>query len=142
MPDLRSELSALANRFASDVLAAIREASLDEILAEGSAGPSPSRRPRAPHSAPTPRALAAAAARRPRVVGGRLVRRSAVDIQKTLEQVVALLKAMGSAGARSEEIQKSLKLDKRELPRVLQTGIAKKVLRSKGQKRATRYFAA
>jgi hypothetical protein len=43
---------------------------------------------------------------------------------------------------RSEEIQKSLGLDKRELPRVLRTGLEKKVLRSKGQKRATRYFAA
>jgi len=44
-------------------------------------------------------------------------------------------------GARSEEIRKFLKVDKRELPRVLKAGLEKKVLQSEGQKRATRYFA-
>jgi len=33
-------------------------------------------------------------------------------------------------------------LDKRALPRVLTTGLKSKQLRSKGQKRATTYFAA
>jgi len=41
---------------------------------------------------------------------------------------------------RSEEIRKALKLDVREVPRVLKEGVAKKKLRSKGQKRATTYF--
>jgi hypothetical protein len=55
---------------------------------------------------------------------------------------VTALKATKGKGLRSEQIQKSLGLDKRELPRVLRTGIAKKALKSKGQKRATIYFAA
>ena len=43
---------------------------------------------------------------------------------------------------RSEDIQKALKLDKREMPRVLEEGLTKKALKSKGQKRATVYSAA
>jgi hypothetical protein len=56
--------------------------------------------------------------------------------------VVTALKATRGKGLRSEQIQKALGVDKRELPRVLKTGLTKKVLRSKGQKRATQYFAA
>jgi hypothetical protein len=142
MPNLRSEISALAKSFADAVLAAIRSASLEELLSEHDGAPrrGPGRpRGRAPKAAPSaPRPSAP----RAKVAGGRLARRSPADIEKALTQVVALLKAMGKKGARSEEIQQSLKLDKRELPRVLKTGLAKKVLRSKGQKRATQYFAA
>jgi hypothetical protein len=43
---------------------------------------------------------------------------------------------------RVEAVLMTANLDKRELPRVLKTGLEKKMLRSKGQKRATRYFAA
>jgi hypothetical protein len=75
------------------------------------------------------------------VVGGKLARRSPADIEQTLTLVIAMLTAHGNKGARSEEIRKFLKVDKRELPRVLKTGLEKKVLKSKGQKRATMYFA-
>lgn len=73
--------------------------------------------------------------------GGRLARRSPADIAKALGQIVALVKTK-KAGLRSEEIRKALKLDVREVPRVLKEGLAKKKLRSKGQKRATTYTAA
>lgn len=79
---------------------------------------------------------------RARVIDGKLARRSPADLEQTLTLVVAMLTADGNKGARSEEIRKLLKLDKRELPRVLKAGLEKKVLRSKGQKRATTYFAA
>jgi hypothetical protein len=45
-------------------------------------------------------------------------------------------------GLSSEQIQKSLRLDRREVPRVLSTGLAKKNPRKQGQTRATKYFAA
>jgi hypothetical protein len=75
MPDLRSEISALAASFADAVLAAVRGASLEELLSEHNGAPR--RRPERPRG-----------------------------------------------------------------PRVLKTGLAKKVLRSKGQKRARQYFAS
>ena len=43
---------------------------------------------------------------------------------------------------RAEQIRQVLKLDKRELPRVLAEGLKTKKLKSKGQKRATTYSVA
>ena len=78
--------------------------------------------------------------RGPKKKSGRLPRRTREDIAKALASVVALVKTKKS-GLRSEQIQKALKLDKREMPRVLHEGVAKKVLKKKGQKRATTYSA-
>jgi hypothetical protein len=74
--------------------------------------------------------------------GGRLTRRSPADVETTLATVVSALKATRGKGMRSEEIQQTLKLDKRELPRVLRHGLAKKALKARGAKRATTYTAA
>jgi hypothetical protein len=70
-----------------------------------------------------------------------LPRRSPAEVEKALSLVIHALKAAGGKGLRSEQIQKALGVDKRELPRVLRTGIAKKSIRSTGQKRATIYYA-
>jgi hypothetical protein len=134
MPSLRSQLSAIASDFADAVLAAIRSASLQDLLAESGEARG---RPAAAH-----RVGAGAASPRARFVNGRLARRSQADIDSTLGLVVAMLKATPGEGARSEEIRDFLKLHKRELPGVLKAGLDKKVLRSQGRKRATRYFAA
>jgi hypothetical protein len=55
---------------------------------------------------------------------GRLQRRSPEEIAKTLVQVVA-----------------AVKTPSQEMPRILKEGLAKKLLKSKGQKRATTYFS-
>ena len=44
-------------------------------------------------------------------------------------------------GLRSEQIRQALKLDVREVPRVLKEGLSKKKLKSHGQRRATTYTA-
>jgi hypothetical protein len=140
MPNnLRASLSALATTFADQVLAAIRSASLDELVGESTryrpgnnkttrdassgGGPSPS-----PSPGPRPASR------------GRLVRRSSEQIEADLAKVVTLVKT--SSGLRSEDIQKRTGLDKRALPRVLKLGLEKKVLRSRGVKRSTTYSAA
>jgi hypothetical protein len=132
---LRSNLSALASVFANDVLDAIRGASLQELLAESGGGKrrGPGRPPRSranPVTSTTPRTRKS----------GRLARRSAEDIAKALDRVVALVKATKN-GLRAEEIRAALKMQAKEMPRVLQEGLAKKNLKSKGQKRATTYFS-
>jgi hypothetical protein len=71
---------------------------------------------------------------------GRLPRRSPEEIAKALEQVVALL-ATHPGGLRAEQIRAELGMDVREMPRVLQAGVAHKMLKSKGEKRATTYTA-
>jgi hypothetical protein len=137
---LHSTLDSLAQTFASAVLAAIRGASLQELLAEGDAAPR--RSPGRPRTAalPTPAATVRAPAATPKPTG-RLARRSPEEIQKTLGAIVGLLKAK-KTGLRSEQIRDALELDKRELPRVLGEGLKTKKLKSKGQKRATIYSAA
>jgi hypothetical protein len=135
MPTLRTTLDALASSFAANVLAAIRGASLQELLAEsgGAARRGPGR----------PRGGGDVTGIRPPKKGtsGRLARRSPAEIARALDAVVILVRK-NKQGLRSEEIRKALDLDVREVPRVLKEGLAKKKLKSRGQKRATTYTAS
>jgi hypothetical protein len=136
MNTLRSRLDSLASSFAAEVVRAIQSASLEELLSEVG-----STRVGSTRGAGLPRASRAPApspyrSRR----ASRLPRRSAEDIKATLHEVHDLLKASKS-GLRAEQIRAALKLDVREMPRVLKEGLATKKLASKGQKRATTYFA-
>jgi hypothetical protein len=168
---LRNSISALAATFATSVVAAIRSSNLEDILdlASEAAG---ARVRRAPASAPTEaapaprpkrtRAKSAARATPPgatpttkpvarpanasarkagRHAGGRLARRSPAEIAKALDTILAVLKT-NKAGLRSEQLREQLKMDKKEMPRVLKAGLDKKVLKSKGQKRSTVYSTA
>jgi hypothetical protein len=129
MSTLRSHLNDLAESFADGVLAAIRSASLEDLQAEAGAR---GRRAAADHPVPFP------FKGKP---NGRLPRRSIEDIQKTLDRVVAAVKATKGKGLRAEEIRKELSLDVREVPRVLKEGLRSKKLKAKGNKRATTYSA-
>jgi hypothetical protein len=71
---------------------------------------------------------------------GRLPRRSADEISAALDQIVALV-SKNKDGLRAEQIRSELGMQAKELPRVLKEGLNTKKLRSKGQKRATTYFA-
>jgi hypothetical protein len=139
MSTLKSRISSLASTFASEVVRAIQGASLQELLGEvGGPRPGPGR-PRVPSARP----VESPAPRRPAppvAKSGRLPRRSPDEIKATLEKVHGLLKTKKD-GLRAEEIRAALKLDVREMPRVLKEGLASKKLSSKGQKRATTYFA-
>jgi hypothetical protein len=53
--------------------------------------------------------------------------------------VVALVKTKKD-GLRAEQIRAALKMQSKEMPRVLVEGLSTKKLVSKGQKRATTYF--
>jgi hypothetical protein len=44
-------------------------------------------------------------------------------------------------GMRAEEIRSALGMQSKEMPRILKQGVASKKLTTKGQKRATTYFA-
>jgi hypothetical protein len=139
--NLQSALSELASNFATDVLATIRTASLDELVSGGGGHALPARRgPGRPRSTGASRPPGASP-RPTRAPTGRLARRSPEQIAKALERVVALVKKHKD-GLRSEQIRAELRMRPNEMPRVLGEGLAKKLLKSKGQKRATRYFRA
>lgn len=57
-----------------------------------------------------------------------------------LGKVVGLVKKHKD-GLRAEEIRTNLGMLAKEMPRILKEGVATKMLASKGQKRATTYFA-
>ena len=142
MPTLRSSLNDLTSAFASSVLAAIRGASLQELLdkTDGVARRGPGRPPKAkvaPTAATAPTAPTMSKGRK----SGRLPRRSAEGIAKALDQVIALVKKHKD-GLRAEQIREQLKMQSKEMPRVLKEGLAKRKLKAKGQKRATTYTAA
>jgi hypothetical protein len=132
---LHSTLNNLAASFADNILAAIRGASLDELV--GPSGP-PRSNGRLQRSS-TVAAAAPKAATRSRAIG-RLHRRSPEEIAKTLEQVVAAVKK-NPEGLRAEQIRQALGLQAKEMPRILKEGLVKKMLKSKGQKRATTYLS-
>jgi hypothetical protein len=131
---LRSNIQSLAATFADSVLAAIRGASLEDLLAESGVGPP--RGPGRPRKSATTSAPSSS-----RRSSGRLARRSPEQIAKALDQVVALVKGKKD-GLRAEQIRAALKMESKEMPRVLKEGLAKRKLKAKGQKRATTYFAA
>jgi hypothetical protein len=139
MASLRSALNDLASEFAASVLAAVRGASLDELIAEGGGarrGPGRPAKAVATNGESKPAAPAKSSGRR----SGRLPRRSGEDIAKALDQVVALVKK-NKNGLRAEEIRANLGMDSKEMPRVLKEGLSTKKLKAKGQKRATTYTA-
>jgi hypothetical protein len=128
---LKSRISVLAEEFSAGVLAAIRSASLEEILAEG---------PRAGRATSTTASSSAAPA--PRSQGrkpGRLQRRSPEQIGEVVDAIVGALKK-NKAGMRSEQLQKLLSLDKREISGPLAEALDGKKIAKKGERRATTYF--
>jgi hypothetical protein len=134
MPTLHSTLQNLASAFATSVLEAVRSGSLSELL--GETGGAVRRGPGRPRAVETTHARPAARVGRP----GRLKRRSPEDIAKALDEVVALLKK-NKTGLRAEQIREELGMQAKEMPRVLKEGLGKRAFKSKGQKRATTYFA-
>jgi hypothetical protein len=135
MPNLQSRLNQIAQSFASAVLEAVRGTSLQDLhAATGGGAVGNGRRARPATSAPTTGAV------KPTRSSGRLPRRSPEDIAKALDQIIALVKRKPE-GLRAEQIRKELGLLPKEMPRVLKEGVSKKALRTKGQKRATTYFA-
>jgi hypothetical protein len=141
MPNLKNQIASLADTFASGVLAAIRSASLEEIL-DGGGRASTSRQGPAKRGPGRPRKTEVAAApAKPakKGKGGRLARRSPEDIEKVVGLITSALAKAGK-GLRSEELQKVLKLDKKEITGPIAQALATKKIAKKGEKRATTYF--
>ena len=124
---LRQRLNELASAFASQLLAAIRGASLADLIADSS-----SQRP----GRPIGRSPAGSSPRK----AGRLPRRSESEIADVIERVVSLLR-QNPKGLRAEQIRKKLSLQAKELPRPLKDALDSGRLSKSGQKRATVYVA-
>ena len=158
MPTLHDRIDALASDFAHQLLAALRGASLDEIISETSANhvrrgpgrPAGSRNKTQVRRGPgRPRAQVAGGGGEipvPFIVkpgrrkGRRLARRSPADIAKMVERIVSVVKG-SKKGINAEGIRAALKVDRSELPRPIAMALKSKTIRKTGQKRATTYFS-
>jgi hypothetical protein len=143
---LHSQLNQLASSFAQAVVEAIREVSLEELVAEtgGLKGMTvSSRTERSANREPAPRREASrrGARRSSRGASRRLKRRSRNDIERSLGAIVSLVEKEPK-GLRAEQIRSELGMQAKELPRVLGEGLATRKLRKRGHKRATTYYAA
>lgn len=128
MSNLKSTIEELASEFAMRIIGALRAASIDELTSVTRAG----RDGRGARSIEE--------TRRPRSRNGRLGRRSADDIAKMIDDIVALLEAHPE-GLRAEQIREALGCEAKELPRPLSDAIDQGRISKSGQKRATTYFA-
>jgi hypothetical protein len=135
MPTLRSQLDALAANFAEQIIAAIQDSSLQDLLDSGGSSVGNGRStPMVTGHVEAPPSVRKAGRKR-----GRLPRRSADEIAALLSKVILLVKTHKD-GMRAEEIRSTLGMQAKEMPRILKEGLAKKKLGSKGNKRATTYF--
>jgi hypothetical protein len=135
---LKNQITALAEEFSVGILAAIRAASLEEILNEGGGRASAPRAAVVAKDGPAPARRAKRSSSMGK--GGRLARRSPEQIAEVVETIVGALKKT-KTGMRSEQLQKLLKLDKKEISGPLNEALAGKKITKKGQRRATTYFA-
>ena len=140
MSTFQTQIQTLAASFVDQVVNAIRGSSLQELLSPGGREVSNGRKARStPEETPAAASTSAAPRKSPRSPG-RLPRRSAEEIKAGLGTIVTLLQKHKD-GLRAEQIRSTLGLQSKEMPRILKEGISTRVLRSKGQKRATTYFA-
>jgi len=116
--------------FVQELSALVREAAVEAVAdaLQGGRAASPKRRKSAPKKATQRKAT-----------GKKRVRRSADDIAKMGERVLAYVKA--HPGVRMEAIAKTMRKETKDLRRSVQDLIASKKLSTKGQKRATAYYA-
>ncbi len=135
---LQESIEVLASQFARDLLAVLRNASLEELSqvtadaqrSGGRAGRASRRRVEGE----------AAVTKGKRTKTGRLSRRNSDDIGAMVSSIVNLLDKHPE-GLRAEQIRSALNVDPRELPRPLADALSAKKISKAGQKRATTYFA-
>ena len=123
-------------KFASQLMAALKTASLSDLASEAASQAGGKRGP----GRPAKGAAAKAPSAGPVGKGGKRRRRSAADLAETVESIVKLLKT-NTKGLRAEQIRAKLGLARKEIPRPIAAALEAKKITKKGQKRATTYFA-
>ena len=140
MSTLQSRIQDLSNEFATGVFNLLRGVSLDELT--GMAGAPSKHRLRAGAGdtieIDDEEEVAAKPAKKTGK-GGRLARRSEEDINKVVEEILAVV-GDHPEGINAETLREELGIDKKELGKPMLVALENGQLRKEGQKRATVYF--
>jgi hypothetical protein len=145
MSTLQTTIQSLSSEFARNILTAMRSASFEDILEEttktnGHASPAIVKpalvavAAKKTASAPAPAKKSASAA----ASSDKRIRRTAEDIEETIDQIVTLLQK-NPEGLRSEAIREELGIERKFLPKPLAEALAAKRITKSGEKRATVY---
>jgi hypothetical protein len=138
MSTLKATIEALAAEFAANVIAAMKSASLEEIMIETDMPHATSARASGVRGG-RGSGVAVAVGARSAQKRGRLPRRSPEAIARVRDQIVQLL-AKHPKGLRSEQIQTKLGISRKEIPRPLNEALSSRLITKKGAKRSTTYF--
>ena len=134
---LDSEIYSRISAFLDELSALLKRQALEAVHEAFGGAAVPARR-----GPGRPRKVAVRPGRRPRMIakrGGKRVRRSLEDLAKLQANVLATVKA--KQGQRLEEIGRAMKTDTAMLKRPVAMLVAAKKLKTKGQKRGTKYFS-
>jgi hypothetical protein len=115
---LRSDIQSLTETFVQNLLAAVRGATLQDLLSSDSATPG--------------------AKKAPKPAGARQARRSSEDIGDVVNRITEAL-AGAPNGLRAEDIRKKLGIESKEMVRPLAVALKEKRITKSGKKRATVY---
>jgi hypothetical protein len=133
-PHLDTEIQSRISAFLDELSGLVKRQALEAVHEALGGAAAPARRgpgrPRKVSMRPGPRPKAMAR--------GKRVRRSPEDLAKLQTNLLAAVKA--KQGQRLEEIGKAMKTDTSVLKRPMALLLAAKKLKTKGQKRGTRYF--
>jgi hypothetical protein len=138
---IRTRIDAFLSELSGFVRRAALE-SVEEVLGDGTA-PTRRRGPGRPKGSgrrrPGRPRKAGRRARRAVARAGKRTRRSAADLEKIADRVLAHVRS--NPGQRLEQIGKALEVETAVLKRPVANLLARKKLRTKGQRRGTMYFA-
>lgn len=132
--DIESQIRARVDSFVDDLSDLIRSAALEavnEALGQQAVAAARARKPAGRVAKPAARAA------KP---GGKRVRRSAADLEKLGNAVLAAVKQ--KPGQRMEHLSKALGVTSKDLKRPIDLLVAAKQLRTEGQRRGTQYYPA
>jgi len=141
MPDLQNQVEQIVAEAAARITALVQQAAIDSIASTlGALSGTVAKAPPASRAAPSRRAAATPAPRAARGRRPKGEKRPAGEIEATMKKVGDFIAK--NPGLRIEQINQQLGTKTKELALPLRKLIAGKVIKTKGEKRATTYYPA
>ncbi len=136
---LQDKITEIVAAASEEIVRLVRESSMSEVFSYPNSAPVARVAP--PAAKPFRQAKPDTAPSKPRPGPTGRVRRSPDQLNKDMNAIVALV-AKHPTGLRSEQIKQKLGLATKDVPRPIAAALEQKLLKKKGEKRSTTYYAA